>query len=86
MIQESKSCSDVMKKHFNEKLLMAFHDWICDNSYVYGDFKLRDHYHITRKYRDAAQRDCNINIKLDHRIPVVFHNLKNYARTRQIKS
>ena len=24
------------------------------------------------------QRDCNINVKLNHKIPVVFHNLKKY--------
>ena len=23
-------------------------------------------------------RDCNINVKLNHKIPVVFHNLENY--------
>ena len=23
-------------------------------------------------------RDFNINVKLNHKIPVVFHNLKNY--------
>ena len=23
-------------------------------------------------------RDCNINVKLNHKIPVVFQNLKNY--------
>ena len=26
----------------------------------------------------SAHRDCNINIKLNHKIPLVFHNLKNY--------
>ena len=26
----------------------------------------------------SAHRDCNINVKLNHRISVVFHNLKNY--------
>ena len=34
--------------------------------------------HITEKYRGSAHRDCNINLKLNHKIPVVFHNLKNY--------
>ena len=24
------------------------------------------------------QRDCNIIVKLNHKIPVVFHNLKKY--------
>ena len=40
--------------------------------------KVRDHYHITRKYRGFAQRDSNVNFKLTHKISVVFHNLKNY--------
>ena len=76
MIKESKYCSDVMKKHFNKELVMAKKDnedfktftkcWICD------------HCHITGKYRGSAHRDCNINVKLNHKIPVVFHNLKNY--------
>ena len=53
------------------------------------DFKLRDNCHITGIYRYSAQRDCVINFKLDHRIPVVFHNPKNrtqssFARTRQV--
>ena len=29
-------------------------------------------------YRGSAHRDCNINLKLNHKIPIVFHNLKNY--------
>ena len=40
--------------------------------------KLRDHCHITRKHRVSAHRDCNINFKSNHKIPIVFHNLKNY--------
>ena len=33
---------------------------------------------ITGKYRSSAPRDCNINLKSNHKIPVVFDNLKNY--------
>ena len=33
---------------------------------------------LTQKYRGYAHRECNINAKLNHKIPVVFHNLKNY--------
>ena len=50
MIEESKYCSDVMKKHFNKELMMTKEDnenfknstkcWICDNDYVGNDVKL----------------------------------------------
>ena len=26
----------------------------------------------------SAHRDCNINVKLNHKIPIVFPNLRNY--------
>ena len=52
---------------------------ICDNVYVNGDVDVRDHCHITRKYRGSAGRDCNNNVKLNNKIPIVFHNLKNHG-------
>ena len=76
-----------MKKHFNKKLVMTKKDdedfenstncQICDNIYLDGDVKVRDHCHITEKYRGSGPRDCKIKIKLNHKIPIVFHNLKN---------
>ena len=52
MIEESKYCSDVMKKHFNKELEMTKEDnedfknstkcWICDNDYVDNDVLLID--------------------------------------------
>ena len=88
MIEESKHCSDVMKKHFNKGLVMTKIDnedfenstkcWICDNDYIDNNVKVRDHCHITGKYRGSTNRDCNINIKLNHKIPNAFHNLTNY--------
>ena len=50
--------------------------WICDNDYVDNDVKVRDHCHITGQCRRPAHRDSVINLKLNHKIPVVFHNLK----------
>ena len=48
----------------------------CENDYVDNDIEVRNHCHITGKYRGSAHRDCNINLKLNQKIPVVFHNLK----------
>ena len=43
-----------------------------------GDDRVRDHCHITGKFRAAAHNDCNVNYKLRNRIPVIFHNLRSY--------
>ena len=51
---------------------------VYNNDYINNDVKVRDFCHITGKYRGSAYRDCNINIKFNHKIPVIFHNLKNY--------
>ena len=68
MIEESKYCSGVMKKHFNKELVMTKEDnedfekstkcWVCDKDYIDDDVKVRDHCHITGKYRGSAHRDC----------------------------
>ena len=52
--------------------------WFCDNDYVDNDVNVRDHCHINEKYRGSAHRDCNINLRLNHKIHIVFHNLKSY--------
>ena len=49
--------------------------WIFDNVCVQGDVKVRDHCHMTGKYRVSAHRDCNIEVELNHRILLVLHNL-----------
>ena len=53
MIEKGKYCSDVMKKHFNKEIVMTKEDnedfensakcWICNNDYVDGGVKVRDH-------------------------------------------
>ena len=63
VLEDSKYCSRVMKSQFKKELVMA---------------KVRDHCHITEKYKDFAQSDCNINVSLNYKIPAVFNSLKSY--------
>ena len=43
-----------------------------------GNDRVRDHCHITGKFRGAAHNTCNLNCPLPRIIPVVFHNLQSY--------
>ena len=77
-----------MKKHFNKESVITKKDdkncekstrwWTYDSNYVDDDVKVRNHCHITGKYRGSAHRNCNIKDKSYHKIPIAFHNLENY--------
>ena len=77
-----------MKKYFNKNLIMTEKEehlfqesnncWICKKLIDNDDEKVRDHCHVTGKFRGAAHWDCNINFQLTKKIPVIFHNLKGY--------
>ena len=52
---------------------------VCDGL-LKGD-SVKDHCHITGKYRGAAHSACNLKLRLSPKtttIPVVFHNLRGY--------
>jgi len=40
--------------------------------------KVRDHCHLTNRFRGTAHAGCNRNYQIPKFIPVVFHNLLNY--------
>ena len=48
--------------------------WFCE--LPFESAKVRDHCHLTGKYRGAAYESCNINVKKQQSnfIPVMFHN------------
>ena len=90
MFEEVRSCQSVMREHFDKPLIMTpenerdFHStscYICGRKYKDDDKPVRDHCHITGKYRRYAHDICNLNLRLDSKsikIPVIFHNLQGY--------
>ena len=50
---------------------------ICEEN-IQNDEKVYDHDHLTGEFRGAAHSSCNLNFKHRNKIPVLFHNFKNY--------
>ena len=91
MLDEVKYCKKVIKKEFNKPLKMTKEDekefnkaeecHICNIKYNDDDIKVRDHCHITGKYRGSAHQECNLQLRVNPekvKIPVIFHNLRGY--------
>ena len=91
MLQEVKYCKKVLCDFFNKPLKMTKDDenefkkakecHICDKKYTKKDIWVRDHCHITGKYRGSAHQDCNLKLRINPeeiKIPVIFHNLRRY--------
>ena len=91
MLDEVKYCKRIIKKEFNKPLKMTKENeeefqkaeecHICNKKYSDKDIRVRDHCHITGKYRGSAHQECNLQLKLNPekvKIPVIFHNLRGY--------
>ena len=91
MLEEVKYCKKVMKTEFNKPLRMTKEDeeefqkakecHICEQKYTNKDIQVRDHCHITGKYRGSAHQECNLKLRVNPeeiKIPVIFHNLRGY--------
>ena len=51
---------------------------ICEKLIDNDDEKVRDHCHVTGKFRRPAHWSCNINLHLTKKVPIIFHNLRGY--------
>ena len=91
MLEEVKYCKKTMRRCFNKPLKMTKEDevnfekakecHICNKQYTEKDIQVRDHCHITGKYRGSAHQDCNLKLTINPdeiKIPVIFHNLRGY--------
>ena len=75
MLREVEYCKRVMKKEFNKLLKMMKEDeeefqkaqecYICSMKYTNKDIKVRDHCHITGKYRGSAHQECNLKLRVN---------------------
>ena len=50
--------------------------WICKELIDNNDAKVKDHCHVTGKFRGVSHWDCNINFQLTENVPAMFHNLR----------
>ena len=91
LLDEVKYCKQIIKKEFNKPLNMTKENeeefqkaeecHICNKKYTDQDIRVRDHCHITGKYRGSAHQECNLQLRLNPdkiKIPVIFHNLRGY--------
>ena len=70
-LEQYKYCQKIIKKHFNKNLIMTEEEenlfqksdscWICKKLIDRDEEKLRDHCHVTGKFRGAAHNNCNTN-------------------------
>ena len=91
MFEEVKNCQKIIRDNFNKPLKMSIEDekafneathcHICEKKYKVDDVPVRDHCHITGKYRGSVHQTCNLKLQISAekiKIPVIFHNLKGY--------
>ena len=84
LLHEEKRIKEILEhvvpmsinKNEEQAFQRATHCHICGD--VLDSDRVRDHCHLTGKYRGAAHSDCNLNYKFTNRIPVVLHNLRGY--------
>ena len=91
VFKQKIECNKIIKEHFNEPAIMTKADeekynntweyWVCQQT-IFND-KLRDHCHITGKFRGAAHKKCNLLLRIRQKLPVIFHNLEGYDGVRQ---
>ena len=88
LLEDEKEIIEHMKRFRKTDIIMTKNQiqeyneakicYVCNVDFTDDNKKVRDHCHVTGKYRGAAHDKCNLQLKLSHTIPVIFHNLRGY--------
>ena len=86
VFEQQKCCNQITDNHFNKKLKMTSENennyrnseicWICSQKIIKD--KIRDHCHVTGKFRGAAHKECNSKLQIPRKLAIIFHNLEGY--------
>lgn len=71
---EPLNMTPIDEQKFNESTCCH----ICKKPFTETSGKVRDHSHLTGKFRGAAHNSCNLNYQHPDFIPVYFHNLRGF--------
>ncbi|KAJ4445518.1 hypothetical protein ANN_12198 [Periplaneta americana] len=89
MVMETKKIEQILFQDIKEMIPLTSEEndaylkanicHICKKGDFIGDnYKVRDHDHLTGKFRGAAHNECNLRYQHQHFIPIVLHNLSSY--------
>ena len=84
VLDKQKWTKQVTDQYFKKKLIMI-NEGIYKSSHICWIYReelntgrVRDHCHITGKFRGAAHNQCNLKFKMSKKLPIIFHNLRGY--------
>ena len=73
LLEEQKEIKNIIKQNFNNEMIISKKEQndfkkakschICNKVYT-NDVPVRDHCHVTGKYRGTAHTDCNLSYRL----------------------
>ena len=88
LLKENEKIQKIIKTQFHERMKITQEQerefkrstkcYICEKKFTKKSIKVRDHCHITGKYRGPAHKNCNLQLVISNKVPVVFHNLRGY--------
>ena len=58
-----------MTEKNHEDFKNPFKCWICKKIYEEVEVKVKDHNHVTGKYRGSVRQECNLNLSLTKKNP-----------------